>query len=51
MIYIFQRFHGGQPVFYPVQLPNDKEAIANAEFNSGTLKVTTQDGRVVWSLQ
>ena len=51
MIYMFHRLHGGKPFFYPVQLPNDKEAVANAECNPGTLKVTTQEGRVVWSLQ
>jgi hypothetical protein len=51
MTYIFHRIHNGKPVFYPVELPNDAEVLPNVESNPGTTKVTTPDGRIVWSLQ
>lgn len=44
MIYNFIRAEG----FYPLELKNDKEAIANAECNEGTLKVENSNGKTVW---
>ena len=41
----------GAPFFYPVTLPNEAEVLPNVQCNPGTVKVTTPDGRVVWSLQ
>lgn len=43
-IYIFFREIG----FYPLELRNDEEAIANAKCNPGTLKVESLSGRIVW---
>ena len=51
MTYIFHRLHEGKPYFYTVDLTNDAEVLPNVECNPGTLKVTTPDGRVVWTLQ
>lgn len=51
MIYLFFRLMDGEPFFYPVELDNDAEVLPNVESNPGTTKVTTMDGRVVWSLQ
>jgi len=51
MTYLFHRLHEGKPFFYAVDLPNDDEVLPNVECNPGTVKVTTPDGRVVWSLQ
>jgi hypothetical protein len=51
MTYLFHRLIGGKPYFYPVELPSDAEVLPNVECNPGTTKVTTPDGRVVWSLQ
>ena len=51
MIYLFHRLHEGKPFFYPVDLPREADVIPNVECNPGTVKVTTPDGRVVWSLQ
>ena len=51
MTYLFHRLHDGKPFFYPVALANDREVLPNVIANPGTLKVTTTDGRVVWSLQ
>ena len=51
MTYLFHRLHEGKPFFYPVDLKDDGEVPPNAEANPGTIKVTTPDGRVVWSLQ
>ena len=46
--YIFHREDG----FYPIELEDDNDAIANAEFNQGTVKVTTmgpdKKEEVVW---
>ena len=46
--YIFHREDG----FYPIELEDDNDAIANAEFNHGTVKVTTmgpdKKEEVVW---
>lgn len=49
--YLFFRKHEGFDYFYPVQLRNDDDVLPNVECNPGTVKVTTEDGRVVWSLQ
>jgi len=49
--YFFHRLHEGKPFFYPVQLKDDSEVLPNVECNPGTIKVTTPDGRVVWSMQ
>lgn len=46
--YIFFREHNGKPVFYPVQLKDDEEAIKNAHGNPGTTKVERANGTVVW---
>jgi hypothetical protein len=51
MTFIFHRLIDGKPYFYSVNLPNEAEVLPNVECNPGTLKVTTPDGRVVWSLQ
>lgn len=40
-------FHRGDK-WYPLELKDDKTAIANAKCNPGTTKVTTLDKRVVW---
>jgi hypothetical protein len=44
MIYIFHRAEG----FYPLTLGGDEEAIANANCNAGTIKVTDTENRVVF---
>ena len=44
MIYIFHRAEG----FYPLTLGSDAEAIANAEVNPGTIKVTDSENRLVF---
>ena len=51
MTYLFHRFVDGKPFFYPVELKDDTQVLENVECNPGTVKVTTPDGRVVWSLQ
>ena len=51
MTFLFHRLIEGKPFFYPVDLPNEGEVPSNVECNPGTLKVTTPEGRVVWSLQ
>jgi len=51
MTYLFYRLHEGESFFYPVELENDAEVLPNVESNPGTVKVTTVDGRVVWSIQ
>ena len=43
-VYIFFRKGG----WYPLELWNDKDAVANALNNPGTIKVETVKGRVVW---
>ncbi len=43
-VYIF--FRDG--TFYPLELRDDAEAIANAEYNPGTIRVEDIKGRVVW---
>jgi hypothetical protein len=45
--YIFFR----DDMFYPVELKDDEDAIANAKLNSGTLKVEDLNGRVVWKAE
>lgn len=45
--YLFFRLEG----FYPVQYPNDAEAIKGAEANKGTMRVETVSGRVIWKLK
>lgn len=47
-IYIFHRLHEGNPFFYPLELKDDREAVANAECNPGTTCVEDMNGRVVW---
>lgn len=44
MIYIFHRAEG----FYPKSLGSDAEAIANAQANPETIKVTDSENRVVF---
>ncbi len=51
MTYLFHRLHEGKPFFYPVELTSESEVLPNVESNPGTVKVTTPDGRTVWSLQ
>ena len=51
MIFLFHRKDEHGEYFYPVDLPNEAEVLPNVECNPGTVKVTTPDGRVVWSLQ
>ena len=44
-VYIFQR----DEMFYPLELKDDADAIANAKCNPGTLKVTNAEtGETVW---
>lgn len=43
--YIFFRPEG----FYPVELRDDTEAKQTAEKNSGTLRVESLNGRLVWA--
>lgn len=42
--YIFHR----EGMWYPVELYDDKDAVANALHNKGTLKVTNLIGRTIW---
>jgi hypothetical protein len=51
MTYLFHRKDKDGEFFYPVDCWNDTDALAHVECNPGTIKVTTPDGRVVWSLQ
>lgn len=51
MIYLFHRKDKDGEFFYSVYLEDDTEVLPNVEANPGTIKVTTPDGRVVWSLQ
>lgn len=44
MVYLFHRKEG----FYPLELSSDKEAVANAVCNPGTLKVTDTKDRIVF---
>jgi len=44
-MYIFFRLGG----WYPIELRDDDDAKANAEWNPGTLRVEDIKGRVVWS--
>lgn len=44
--YTFHRVEG----FYPVQLNNDQEAIANAKINEGTICVRDLDSNIIWSI-
>lgn len=42
-------FHRGD-IWYPIELKNDDDAVANAIINKGTTKVTnTHTNKVVWS--
>lgn len=43
-IYIFYR----ADMFYPLNLKDDEDAIANAECNEGTTKVEDIYGNVIW---
>ncbi len=45
MVYIF--FRGD--MFYPLELLDDADAIANAKCNPGTTRVERVDGTIVWS--
>lgn len=38
-----------EDMFYPVELENDADAIANAKINYGTIRVEDANGRVVWN--
>lgn len=44
--YIFFR----EDMFYPIELKDDKDAIANAEYNAGTIRVEDVFGNVIWEL-
>ena len=44
--YLFFRADG----FYPIELKDDADAIANAECNNGTLQVQDINGRIVWGV-
>jgi hydroxymethylglutaryl-CoA reductase len=44
--YLFFRADG----FYPLELKDDEDAIANAERNKGTLQVKDLNGRIVWAI-
>lgn len=44
--YIFFR----EDMFYPINLKNDEDAIANAECNAGTIRVEDVFGNVIWEL-
>ena len=44
-VYLF--FRDGH--FYPIELWDDAEAVANAECNPGTTKVETVGGRRIWT--
>jgi len=46
--YLFHRTRQGKPFFYPVELKDDADAVANAHHNPGTEKVTRPDGELVW---
>jgi len=48
--FLFHRIDDGNEFFYKIQLTSESEVAANAECNPGTLKVTSLDGRTVWSL-
>lgn len=43
-VYIFFR----DKLWYPIELRDDKDAIANALNNPGTTKVETPSGEIVW---
>jgi len=45
--YIFYR----EKNWYVIDLKDDKDAIANAKCNPGTIKVETLDKRVVWPIK
>ena len=45
MIYIFFRAEG----WYPIQLEDDKDAIANGNSNPGTIKIEDAFGRLIWT--
>lgn len=47
--YIFHREINGKPMFYPVDLLDDADAIANAHANPGTTKVERTDGSIVYT--
>lgn len=49
--YVFFRIHPetNLEMFYPVDLKDDDDAVANAEANPGTLRVETVEGREVWN--
>ena len=52
--YLFHRLVEGNPYFYPVTLPANtthQNILDHVACNPGTLKVTTPDGTVIWSLQ
>jgi len=48
-IYIFHRNDDNKRTFYPLELKDDADAIANAIANPGTVEVTDAKGRVVWT--
>jgi hypothetical protein len=45
MIYIFFRADDG---WYPITLADDADAIRNAEYNPGTVKVENLNGDIIW---
>lgn len=48
--FLFHREVRGEPFFYPITLADEKHVPFHVFANPGTLKVTTPDGRIVWSL-
>lgn len=46
-IYIFHR----ADMWYPIELRDDEDAIANAKCNPGTTKVTDDKNKIVWELE
>ena len=47
-VYTFFRKSEGVEFFYPLELRDDDDAVANAHCNPGTLRVEAANGRVVW---
>jgi hypothetical protein len=45
-VYIFFR----ADMWYPIELKDDADAIANAAYNAGTTKVEDSSGKVIWEL-
>lgn len=46
-VYIFHR----GTTWYPIELRNDADAVANAKCNPGTTLVTNQNGKEIWKVK